>query len=104
MSGGRGSPDPNSRETLVPKPRFAVSCVESGTPPQRRLGGAEAVVIIVVITMAAALVIFAGMALPVVLQLLLGSGLIAVLLVALVTGTTTRGLRAALRALLAPAA
>ncbi|MCE3030803.1 hypothetical protein [Streptomyces sp. CMSTAAHL-2] len=88
----------------MPKPRSAVSCVESGTPPQRRLGGAEAVVIIVIITMAGALVTFVGMTLPVVLQLLLGAGLIAVLLVALVTGTTTRGLRAALRALLALAA
>ncbi|MGW1890578.1 hypothetical protein ACWCP6_09995 [Streptomyces sp. NPDC002004] len=39
-----------------------------------------------------------------VLQLLVGAGLIAVLLVGLVTGTSARGLRAALRALLNPAA
>lgn len=88
----------------MPKPRSAVSCVESGAPSHRRLGGAEAVVIIVVIALAAALVTFAGMALPIVLQLLVGAGLVAVLLVCLVTGASTRGLRAALRALLSPAA
>jgi hypothetical protein len=88
----------------VPKSRSAVSCVESGTPSQRHLGGAEAVVIIVIVAIAAALVAFAGMTLPLVLQLLVGAGLIAVLLVGLVTGTSARGLRAALRALLTPAA
>jgi hypothetical protein len=88
----------------VPKSRSAVSCVEGGTPSRRRLGGAEAVVIIVIIGMAAALVAFAGMTMPVVLQLLVGAGLIAVLLVGLVTGPSVRGLRAALRALLVPTA
>jgi hypothetical protein len=88
----------------VPKSRSAVSCVEGGTPSRRRLGGAEAVVIIVIIGMAAALVAFAGMTMPVVLQLLVGPGLIAVLLVGLVTGPSVRALRAALRALLVPTA
>ncbi|MEV5107574.1 hypothetical protein ACFQ7G_19680 [Streptomyces massasporeus] len=88
----------------MPKSRSAVSCVESGTPSRQRLGGAEAIVIIVVIAMAAALVAFAGMTMPVVLQLLVGAGLVAVLLVGLLTGPSVRGIRAALRALLAPAA
>lgn len=88
----------------MPKSPSAVSCVESGTPSPRRLGGAEAVVIIVIVAMAAALVTFAGMTLPLVLHLLVGAGLVAVLLVGLVTGRSARGLRAALRALLSPAA
>ena len=88
----------------MPKSRSAVSCVESGTPSLRRLGGAEAVVIIVIVAMAAALVTFAGMTLPLVQQLLVGAGLVAVVLVGLVTGRSARGLRAALHALLAPAA
>lgn len=50
------------------------------------------------------LVALAKMSMPVVLQLLVGAGLIAVLLVGLVTGASARGLRAALRALLTPAA
>ncbi|MFD5341531.1 hypothetical protein [Streptomyces hawaiiensis] len=88
----------------MPKSRSTVFCVESGTPSRRRLGGAEAIVIIVIIATAAALVAFAGMAMPVVLQLLGGAGLVAVLLVGLLTGPSVRGIRAALRALLAPAA
>ncbi|MGA5207913.1 hypothetical protein [Streptomyces variegatus] len=86
------------------KPSSAASCVEGGTPSRRRLGGAEAVVIIVIIAMASGLVAFAGMAMPVVLQLLVGAGLIAVLLVGLLTGASARVFRAALRSLLAPAA
>lgn len=78
----------------------SVSCVENGPPSHRRLGGAEAIVII----MAAALAAIAGMAVSVVLQVLLGAGLTAVLVVGLVTGAPVRGLRAALHALLGPAA
>ncbi|MFB6643760.1 hypothetical protein ACFCYF_41760 [Streptomyces chartreusis] len=88
----------------MPKSRSAASCVENGTSSHRRLGGAEAIVIIVIIAMAAALVTFAGMTLPLVLQLLVGAGLVAVVLVGLVTGRSARGVRAALRALLSPAA
>lgn len=87
----------------MPKSR-SVSCVKDGSPSPRRLSGAEAVVIIVIITAAAVLVAVAGMTVPVMLQLLVGAGLIAVLVVGLVTGTPARGLRAALRALLTPAA
>ncbi|WP_432029859.1 hypothetical protein [Streptomyces sp. 1222.5] len=87
----------------MPKPH-PVSCVENGTPVPRRLGGAEAVVIIVVITMTAVLVTFTEMPLPLVLQLLAGAGLTAALVVGLLTGATTRWLRAVLGALLAPAA
>ncbi|MFE8925775.1 hypothetical protein [Streptomyces rochei] len=87
----------------MPKSR-PVSCVEHGTPHPRRLGGAEAVVIIVVIAVSAALVAIVGMPLIVVLQLLAGAGLTAVLVVGLVTGVTTRWLRAALSALLSPTA
>ncbi|MER6297710.1 hypothetical protein [Streptomyces althioticus] len=87
----------------MPKPR-PVSCVENATPSPRRLGGAEAVVIIVVITVTAALVAVVGMPLPLALQLLAGAGLTAVLVVGLLTGATTRWLRTALSAFLAPAA
>ncbi|WP_328674887.1 hypothetical protein [Streptomyces sp. NBC_00343] len=86
----------------MPKPH-SVSCVDDGTPSPRRLSGAEAVVIIVIITTAAVLVAVAGMAVPVMLQMLVGAGLVAVLVVGLVTGASARGLRAALRALLAAA-
>lgn len=82
----------------------SVSCVETGAPSPRRLNGAEAVVIIVIVAVAAVLVAVAGMSVPVMLQLLVGAGLTAVLVVGLVTGASARGLRAALRALLAPAA
>ena len=78
----------------------SVSCVENGSPSPRRLSGAEAVII----TAAAVLVAVAGMTVPVMLQLLVGVGLIAVLVVGLATGASARGLRAALRALLAPTA
>ncbi|MEV0035500.1 hypothetical protein [Streptomyces sp. NPDC050804] len=87
----------------MPKSR-PVTCVENGTPSPRRLSGAEAVVVIVIIAMAAALVTIAGMTLSVVLQLLVGAGLTAVLMVGLLTGTWAQGLRSTLRALLAPAA
>ncbi|MEU9274892.1 hypothetical protein [Streptomyces sp. NPDC048341] len=82
----------------------SVSCVETGAPSPRRLSGAEAVVIIVIVAVAAILVAVAGMSVPVMLQLLVGAGLTAVLVVGLVTGASARGLRAALRALLAPTA
>ncbi|MET9562524.1 hypothetical protein [Streptomyces tauricus] len=82
----------------------SVSCVENGSPSPRRLSGAEAVVIIVVITAAAVLVAVAGMTVPVMLQLLVSAGLIAVLVVGLITGAPARGLGAALRGLLAPTA
>ncbi|MFI2040892.1 hypothetical protein ACIOK4_42095 [Streptomyces bottropensis] len=87
----------------MPKSRSA-SCVEDGSPSPRRLSGAEAVVIIVIITAAAVLVAVADMTVPVMLQLLVGAGLIAILVVGLATRTPARGLRAALRALLAPTA
>ncbi|WP_435216463.1 hypothetical protein [Streptomyces sp. bgisy034] len=82
----------------------SVSCVETGTPSPRRLNGAEAIVIIVIVAVAAVLVAVTGMTVPVMLQLLVGAGLTAVLVVGLVTGAPARGLRAALRALLAPTA
>lgn len=81
-----------------------VSCVENGSQSPRRLGGAEAIVIIVVIAVSAALVAVAGLPLLVVLQLLAGAGLTAAVVVGLLTGATSRWMRAALRALLAPAA
>ncbi|MEV6750674.1 hypothetical protein AB0N21_41300 [Streptomyces sp. NPDC051080] len=82
-----------------------VSCVESGTRFQRRrLGGAEAAVIIVIIMLAAALVAFAGMPLAVVLQVLVGAGLTAVVVVGLCAGASGRWLRPLVQALLAPAA
>ncbi|GHE15999.1 hypothetical protein [Streptomyces alanosinicus] len=82
----------------------SVSCVEHGTPSRRRLSGAEAVVIIVIVAVAAVLAAVAGMPVTVVLQVLLGAGLTAVLVVGLLTGTPVRGVRAALHALLGPAA
>lgn len=82
----------------------SVSCVETGSPSLRRLNGAEAIVIIVIVSVAAVLVAVAGMTVPVMLQLLVGAGLTAVLVVGLATGSSARGLRTALRALLAPAA
>ncbi|SMF85895.1 hypothetical protein [Streptomyces sp. Amel2xC10] len=81
-----------------------VSCVETGASSLRRLNGAEAVVIIVIVAVAAVLVAVEGMSVPVMLQLLVGAGLTAVLVVGLVTGAPARGFRAALRALLAPTA
>ncbi|MFD9196066.1 hypothetical protein ACFWCA_48660 [Streptomyces phaeochromogenes] len=74
----------------------------NGSPSPRRLTGAEAVVIIVIITAAAVLVAVAGMTVPVMLQLLVGAGLIAVLVIGLATKAPGRGLRAALRGLLTP--
>ncbi|MET9335974.1 hypothetical protein ACFT8V_33350 [Streptomyces griseoincarnatus] len=74
--------------------------MENATPSPRRLGGAEAVVI----TVTAALGAVVGMPLPLALQLLAGAGLTAVLVVGLLTGVTTRWLRTALSAFLAPAA
>ncbi|MFJ8782379.1 MULTISPECIES: hypothetical protein [unclassified Streptomyces] len=85
----------------MPKPQ-SVSCVENGSASRSRLNGAEAIVIIVAV--AAVLAAVAGMTVPVVLQVLAGSGLTAVLVVGLITGTPVRGLRAALHALLSPVA
>ncbi|MFJ2736069.1 hypothetical protein [Streptomyces sp. NPDC087317] len=82
----------------------SVSCVENGYSSRRRLSGAEAIVIIVIVAVAAILATVAGMTVPVVLQVLLGAGLTAVLVISLVTGVPVRGLRAALHALLGPAA
>ncbi|MFC8957372.1 hypothetical protein ACFT8P_32745 [Streptomyces sp. NPDC057101] len=82
----------------------SVSCMENGPSSRRRLSGTEAIVIIVIITVAAALTAVAGMTVPVVLQVLAGAGLTAVLVVMLITTTPVRGLRAALQALLSPAA
>ncbi|WP_405812588.1 hypothetical protein OG524_36965 (plasmid) [Streptomyces sp. NBC_01520] len=82
----------------------SVSCVENGSPSRRGLSGAEAIVIIVIVTVAAVMTAGAGMTVVVVLQVVLGAGLTSVLVVGLVTGAPVRGLRAALRALLAPAA
>ncbi|WP_326782457.1 hypothetical protein OG481_31400 [Streptomyces longwoodensis] len=87
----------------MPKSRSAF-CVESGTPPRNRLGGAEAVVIIVIVATAAILVALEGLTVPDVLQLLISAGLIAVLLVGLVCGTPVRSFGALLRVLLAPSA
>ncbi|MFI8076213.1 hypothetical protein ACIF85_47060 [Streptomyces sp. NPDC086033] len=87
----------------MPKPQ-SVSCVENGSASRSRLNGAEAIVIIVIVAVAAVLAAVAGMTVPVVLQVLAGSGLTAVLVVGLITGTPVRGLRAALHALLSPVA
>ncbi|MGW2770051.1 hypothetical protein [Streptomyces sp. NPDC001275] len=87
----------------MPKSPFA-SCVENGYSSRRRLSGVEAVVIIVIVAVAAILAAVAGMTVPDVLQVLLGAGLTAVLVISLVTGVPVRGLRAALHALLGPAA
>ncbi|MFD0140454.1 hypothetical protein ACFVIL_41970 [Streptomyces sp. NPDC127159] len=78
--------------------------MENGSPSPQRLSGAEAVVIIVIVSVAAVLVAVAGMTVPLMLQLLVGAGLTAVLVVGLATRSSARGLRGALRALLAPAA
>ncbi|MFV5994944.1 hypothetical protein ACNPQM_21410 [Streptomyces sp. NPDC056231] len=57
-----------------------------------------------IVTVAAVLATVAGMTVPVVLQVLLGAGLTAALVVGLVTGAPIRGVRTVLRALLSPAA
>jgi hypothetical protein len=103
VSGGPWVAGPEEQGGPVPKPQ-SVSCVETGSSSRRRLSGAEAIVIIVIVTVAAALAAVAGMTVPVVLQVLAGAGLTAVLVVGLATGTPVRGLRAALHALLGPAA
>lgn len=81
----------------------SVSCVEIGSPSRRRLSGTEAVVIIVIVAVAALLAAVAGMAVDVVLEMILGAGLTAVLVVALITGAPVRGLRTVMRALSGPA-
>ncbi|MGI5473309.1 hypothetical protein [Streptomyces sp. CA-132043] len=78
----------------------AISCVETGSPAPRRLGGAEAVVVIVIVAMAAVLVTVACLPLIATLELLAGAGLVAVLLVGMLTAGPLRGVRGALRALL----
>ncbi|MGW7604534.1 hypothetical protein [Streptomyces antimycoticus] len=80
----------------------AVSCVENGSPAPRRLSGAEAIVIIVIVGVAAVLVTLAGLPMGPVLQLLTGAGLVAVLLVGLLTAGPLRAVRGVLGALLSP--
>ncbi|GAA1141670.1 hypothetical protein [Streptomyces javensis] len=80
----------------------AVSCVEHGSPAPRRLSGAEAIVIIVIVGMAAGLVTLADLPMGPVLQLLTGAGLVAVLLVGLLTAGPLRAVRGVLGTLLSP--
>ncbi|MEV6535936.1 hypothetical protein AB0M86_41285 [Streptomyces sp. NPDC051639] len=82
----------------------SVSCVETGSSTRRRLGGAEAIVIIVIVTVAAVLAAVTGLSVPDVMQVLVGAGLTAALVVGLLTGAPVRGLRTVLQALLGPAA
>lgn len=82
----------------------SLSCVESRSLLPRRLSGSEAVVIVVIVTAAAVLTAVLGLPLITVLELLLGAGMTAVLVVAMVSGTPARRARTVLRALSGPAA
>jgi hydrogenase/urease accessory protein HupE len=82
----------------------SAACVNPSLPGPRRLSGSEAVVIVIIICLGAVLATVAGMSIPAVLQLLAGAGVVAALVVGMVTGAPQQGLRRALNALLGPLA
>ncbi|MDX2557654.1 hypothetical protein [Streptomyces stelliscabiei] len=81
----------------------SVSCVEVGSPARRRLSGTEAVVIVVIVNLAAVLAAVAGLPVLTVVELLLGAGLAAVLMIKLAAATPVPAARTVLRALSGPA-
>ncbi|MEU9998151.1 hypothetical protein [Streptomyces sp. NPDC050848] len=81
----------------------SASCVQGTHALPQRLNGPEAIVVIVIVTLASVLAVVYGLPVLDVLQLVVGAGLIAVLVVALATGAPARAVRTALSAVLTPA-
>ncbi|MFB7585356.1 hypothetical protein [Streptomyces hydrogenans] len=78
------------------------SCV-SAASTRARLTYPEAIVVIVVVLIASALVVVGRMSVGDVLQLVAGTGLLAALIVSVVSGAPARVVRAVLQATFSPA-
>ncbi|MFB7428729.1 hypothetical protein ACFC0K_36205 [Streptomyces hydrogenans] len=79
-----------------------MSCT-SCFPLRPRLTAPEAVVVVVIVVIAAALVSFGGLSLTAALELLASTGVLASVVVALVSGAPVRAIRAIIRTGLSPA-